>query len=193
MKPILISSLTVIFTIVATPTTLYAGNPSGKGPTVICNAQEFIGGVTSRETQFTRYALVKNEELDDFRPITVLDGARFKLQAYGSMNSEQELWLRIEDKENLRTPSYSRGLLSGSLTRVVDWQNFARITCDQESELKERYLAGFCNDDGSVRSPEGRQNLEEIARACARLREIEVIKPAPVPPCTPTPDAPCPR
>lgn len=190
-------SLSAIITILSTPTILYAANPTGKGPAVVCHAQEFLNGATSRETQFTRYDLSKNTEFDDFRPITVLDGARFKLQAYGSMNSEQELWLRIEDKENPKMPSYSRGLLSGALTRVVDWQNYARITCDQESELRDRYLANFCNVDGSVRNPEGRQNLEEITRACARLREIEVIKPepeAPPPPapCEPTPELPCP-
>ncbi len=192
-----ILALSMIFT-VTVPQILYAQNAkneTGKGPDVICHAEEFTGGVLAMETQFTRYSLNKNEEFDDFMPITVLNGARFKLQTYGSMNSENELWLRIEDKLDPSTPIYSRGLLSGALTRVVDWQTYARITCDQESELKARYLAEFCNTDGTVRNPDGRQNLEEITKACTRLKEIEVIKeePAPPPPCAPTPDQPCPR
>ena len=62
---------------------------------------------------------------------------------------------------------------------MVDWQNFARITCDQESELKARYLAGYCNPDGSVKDPERQPYLEETTKACTRLREIEVIKEEP--------------
>jgi|GEM_PF-4918258 len=163
MKPLFITlSLSAVITILSPPTILYAANPTGKGPTVICQAQEFTNGAVALQTMFTRFDLSKNTELDSFVPVTVLEGARFRLQAHGSVNSEQELWLRIEDKENPRTPIYSRGLLSGALTRVVDWQNYARITCDQESELRERYMAETCNADGSVRNPENRESLAEL-------------------------------
>lgn len=160
----------------SSPQILYAKNNTGKAPLVICQAQEVKDGATASFAPFTRFDLSKNQELDLFLPITVLDGSRFRLQAYGSANSEQELWLRIEDKKAVDAPVYARGIGAAALTRVADWQTYARITCDNEAELKERYLADFCNSNGTVRNPEGREFLDEITRDCARLREIEVIK-----------------
>ena len=173
-----------------------ARNDTGKGPTVICQAQEMLRGELSAETAFTRYELAKNTELDDFLPVTVLQGRRFKLTTFGSINSERELWLRIDDFLFPEQPSYSRVTEAGALTRVADRDNFARITCDNEAELKARYLAEFCNPDGSVKNRDDPRFGEKIARDCRRLREIEVIKeepvpPPPAPPCEPTPEQPC--
>lgn len=200
MKSILLSFS--ILTFFGSPEILYAKNTTGNAPTVVCQAQEVLGGVLSTQAEFTRYNLSMDRSIEIFVPVTVLDGTRFRMQALGSVNSEQELWLRIEDKQNPGRPVYARGMLSAALTQTIDWQTHARITCDNEAELKERYLAEFCNPNGSVRNPEGRHNLEEITRACARLREIEVIKEEPVPPtpppvepappCVPSPEQPCP-
>ena len=179
------------------PATAQAENRTGKGPTVICQAQEFLRGEVSMETAFTRYDLSKNTERDDFLPQLVLQGHRFRLSAFGSANSELELWLRIDDFLYPNQSVYSRGLESGALTRVVDHKTYARITCDKESELKERYLANFCNPDGSVKDPDNQRFLDKVTRDCRRLREIEVIKEPPPPPpppapCEPTPEQPCP-
>lgn len=190
MKPLLLAVLTL-----SIPTVSYARNETGKAPVVVCHAQEMLRGELSAEAAFTRYDLAKNSQRDDFLPQLVLQGHRFKLSAFGSANSEQELWLRIDDFLYPEQPVYSRGLESGSLTRVVEAQNFARITCEKESELKERYLAGTCNPDGTVKDPDKQRFLDQATRDCRRLREIEVIKeepvPPPAPPCEPTPENPC--
>lgn len=185
------------------PSTSQARNESGQAPQVICHAQEILRGEMSAETAFTRYDLTKDSERDDFLPKVVLQGHRFRLSVYGSINSEREIWLRIDDFLYPGQPTYSRGLESGSLTRMVDRKNFSRITCEKESELKERMLAQFCNPDGSVKSPSDPRFIDKITRDCQRLREIEVIKeePAPAPPapppappappCEPSPENPC--
>lgn len=182
--------LALTLTLLAIPITTFAENRSGKGPAVICSAQEVLRGELSVETEFTRYDLSKNQERDDFLPQVVLQGHRFKLSAYGSINAEAELWLRIDDFFYPEQPIYSRGLESGALTRMADAQNFARITCDKESELAERYLARFCNPDGTVKDADNQRFLERVTRDCRRLHDLEVIKEPP--PCEPTPEQPCP-
>lgn len=183
---------------IALPVVSQARNETGKAPVVICQGQEILRGALHSETAFTRYDLAKNTERDDFLPQLVLQGQRFKLTTFGSANSERELWLRIDDFLYPDQPVYGRGTESAALTRVVNSENFARITCDKESELKERYLAGTCNPDGTVKDPDKQRFLDQATRDCRRLREIEVIKeeppapPAPpAPPCEPTPENPC--
>ncbi len=151
---------------------------AAKAPQVICSAHEYSGNAQTDGVRHQRLNLSTKTDTGFFASLTVLETPTLKFIAKGSVNSEDAMSLSIVSKKTGHDLAASSGAKKVSLSigdqrdnRLQAW-----VDCWEESLLRQHYLNGICNVDGTVaRKDIPSYDLERVTTDCKQLKEIGVF------------------